>query len=428
MRSKDAKRSKALHTGESVFKNGRGLWTAAKRFKPYGATASKVKKATNLTSEADAILYLVNNLRPECEKEARAPEVHDERTLSQLLEQDIAYQVSVGKMEPATEVSARIYARVIAADPLGSKRVEEITKRDVAALVGRLKTGALAPAKGKSRTAALRRCIATCRAAFNRPGLKGLIENPFRGVALPEAESSTDPIEASEIDSVEDVRRLYAAASLPLPGDSVASPQWRTLVLTLYSLGLRINEALALEWKDIDLAKGLIQVRGSLVDVPGRKIEKRAPKTKSSVRTIPISEELRRDFVALREFRGHDRGPVFQTSAGSWTFKGNLQKRWWLPLRKSCGLEPSGFHRARHTAASIAVAQGEPVTAVAKMLGHKNPQITLSVYAHFVPDDRASVASVLGGMFAGGTSSGVEAPKSTPDSDRAVTSGGVTLQ
>ena len=43
------------------------------------------------------------------------------------------------------------------------------------------------------------------------------------------------------------------------------------------------------------------------------------------------------------------------------------------------------FHCLRHTHASLLLASGIPVPVVAKRLGHKNSQITMSTYVHFIP-------------------------------------------
>ncbi len=49
------------------------------------------------------------------------------------------------------------------------------------------------------------------------------------------------------------------------------------------------------------------------------------------------------------------------------------------------------FHELRHTSASILIAQGMEVTAVAKRLGHADASTTLRVYAHsFEERDRTA--------------------------------------
>lgn len=43
------------------------------------------------------------------------------------------------------------------------------------------------------------------------------------------------------------------------------------------------------------------------------------------------------------------------------------------------------LHDARHTAASLMLADGTPVKVASEMLGHSNPSITQSIYQHVLP-------------------------------------------
>jgi integrase len=59
-------------------------------------------------------------------------------------------------------------------------------------------------------------------------------------------------------------------------------------------------------------------------------------------------------------------------------------------------LTPRGL---RHTFCSLLIADGIPVTKIAKLVGHKDPSVTLKVYAHFVPQETTTMedfgASIL---------------------------------
>jgi integrase len=59
------------------------------------------------------------------------------------------------------------------------------------------------------------------------------------------------------------------------------------------------------------------------------------------------------------------------------------------------------FHDARHTAASLLVAQGVPLFDVAKLLGHKTVQMSMR-YAHFAPEAGRSAVNALGEALASG--------------------------
>ncbi len=52
-------------------------------------------------------------------------------------------------------------------------------------------------------------------------------------------------------------------------------------------------------------------------------------------------------------------------------------------------------HDLRHTAASLAISAGANVLAVSRMLGHKDPQVTLRTYADLFDTDLDKVSDAL---------------------------------
>lgn len=58
-------------------------------------------------------------------------------------------------------------------------------------------------------------------------------------------------------------------------------------------------------------------------------------------------------------------------------------------------------HDLRHTAASLEVASGASILAVARMLGHADPSVTLRVYAGLYTDDLQALADSLDERLAG---------------------------
>ena len=58
-----------------------------------------------------------------------------------------------------------------------------------------------------------------------------------------------------------------------------------------------------------------------------------------------------------------------------------------IAAQAGAGLGRLKLHEARHTHATILLRDGTPVHIVAKRLGHRDPSVTLNVYADAVPDD-----------------------------------------
>jgi integrase len=51
----------------------------------------------------------------------------------------------------------------------------------------------------------------------------------------------------------------------------------------------------------------------------------------------------------------------------------------------AAGLHRRGPHQMRHSFASLLLSDGVPILYVSRQLGHRDPSITLRVYAHWMP-------------------------------------------
>jgi integrase len=107
-------------------------------------------------------------------------------------------------------------------------------------------------------------------------------------------------------------------------------------------------------------------------------------KTDAARRDVPLRDELVRKLrehklAALHSFDGD---VVFSSSAGGHLLPGNVRRRGWYPALEAAGMPRLKFHQSRHAAASLLIGGGLPVTAVASVLGHADPAITLRIYAH----------------------------------------------
>jgi integrase len=96
-----------------------------------------------------------------------------------------------------------------------------------------------------------------------------------------------------------------------------------------------------------------------------------------------------------------DRGFVFANKlGGSWTPDGISTL--YRGIVKRAGLGALRFHDLRHTAASLMLEQGLPITTVAAILGHANTSTMLAVYAHAIKGSEQAGATVMEGIIQGG--------------------------
>jgi integrase len=157
--------------------------------------------------------------------------------------------------------------------------------------------------------------------------------------------------------------------------------EWRVFFELLAHTGLRIGEAVALTWADVDFGKRRLHVRRRLYR--GRFD---APKSRYGCRVVPLTEGLGRALWPLRG-TASDGAPVFSTRDGTYLDPSNVAARVLKPAAKRAGLPWAGFHTLRHTCATMLFRHGLNAKQVQMWLGHHSPAFTLATYVHLLPDD-----------------------------------------
>ena len=166
------------------------------------------------------------------------------------------------------------------------------------------------------------------------------------------------------------------------------------ILLCLYS-GLRIGELIALLWDDIDFVKGILTVSRSCHDgKEGLVIEE--PKTVASRRMIPLPKQILPIFKRIKK---KSDSPFVISSGGKSVSVRSYQRSFEL-LLKRLRIPHKGFHSLRHTFATRALECGMDIKTLAEILGHKNPTVTLTRYAHSLMEHKADMMNRLGKILA----------------------------
>jgi integrase len=168
------------------------------------------------------------------------------------------------------------------------------------------------------------------------------------------------------------------------------SGSYADLVLTLAFTGLRWGEAIALCVEDIEFLKRRISVHRNAVQV-GQAIEVGQTKGKEN-RQVPVPDSVLTRLAARCEGKtGSDL--IFPARHGGYLKRPSYDSTGWFNRAvERAKVHTVTPHDLRHTCASLAVSSGANVLAVSRMLGHKDPSVTLKTYADLFDSDLDAVA------------------------------------
>ncbi len=181
--------------------------------------------------------------------------------------------------------------------------------------------------------------------------------------------------------------------------------RYRCLWKTLYYCGLRIGEARAITWKDIDFSKKRININKQIQDDKLRKGNYMTVPTKTlnSTRSVPICddllEELQRYHSVVQKYKNYtDSFYVFGANAGIEPFApSGVRSR----HKNNCikaELHHIRIHDFRHSCASLLINNGASVTMVAKFLGHTKVDVTLNTYSHMFQSALDEVINIINNL------------------------------
>jgi len=272
--------------------------------------------------------------------------------------------------KPATVRSYRRAFRLRILPAFGTRRLGDLRRRDVQALIDRMAADGL---DGST----IRNAIDPLRVVFRRAITREFVTvNPMVALDIPSGTGTRD-----RIASPDEAATLLAA--LP-EGDRAV---WAT---AMYA-GLRRGELRALRWEDVDLAGGVIRVQRGW-DAKEGPIE---GKTKAARRTVPIAGRLRDHLLQHKLSTGREDGAlVFGVTVADPFEPSNLRRRA-LTAWRTAKLDPITLHECRHTFASLGIAAGLNAKALSEYLGHASVTITFDRYGHLFPGSEHEAAGQL---------------------------------
>jgi integrase len=149
----------------------------------------------------------------------------------------------------------------------------------------------------------------------------------------------------------------------------------RCIVALLCYTGLRFEEILGLQWNDIDLEAREIKIQRAVVHPTRNQPLVKLPKTKASLRTIPLADKLVEHLMPFEQ-EGFILG-------GGKPLTYQQKKMAFEKIRERLGLEGYSAHDFRHTCATEWKEHGMTLQEVSKLLGHTNTTVTERCYVEF---------------------------------------------
>lgn len=258
----------------------------------------------------------------------------------------------------------RLLERVIV-PTLGRHRVTEVTRADIAKLHHDLRH---IPYEAN-------RCLEVISKMFSLAEMWGLRPdgtNPRKHIKKFPEEKRERFLSPAELKRVGEVLREMEVERVELASAIAAV---RLLVLT----GCRLNEIMKLKWEYVDLA--------------GKAL--RLPDSKTGAKVVHLGQPAVEILEAMERVENNP-WVIVGTKLGAPLT--DLQP-FWQRVRARAGLKDARIHDLRHTFASTAVAAGQGLPMIGKLLGHTQVQTTAR-YAHLAADPIKDAADVVASNIA----------------------------
>jgi integrase len=221
--------------------------------------------------------------------------------------------------------------------------------------------------------------------------LSGILADAVKGRRLP----------ANPAKGVENLPRKTGKRRVYLSADDVErladkSGEHRALVLVLAYCGLRWGEAMALRVRDVQFLRRRLSVQENAVQIGTRHVV--GPTKGREARSVPVPEFVLNE-LSVQCANKAPGDLVFTNASGGYLPRPKSSNGWFTRAVKAAGVQAITPHDCRHTCASVAVSAGVNVLALARMLGHKGPRVTLRVYADLFDTDLDAVAATLHAQY-----------------------------
>lgn len=277
---------------------------------------------------------------------------------------------------------------------IGMLQLSQLSIDNVQDMINQLRQSGLSYSSIKKAYEAINEC---CKYAVIRGDLS---KNPCEGVTLPKNLKRQDG--DIKFYTEEQIELLLKQSTVKYSNGKYKYRLGYGIQFLLYT-GLRIGEALALTWEDVDFDNKIIKVNKNLKQVKNRDSDAQASykiiiqnstKTNSGHRIVPLNNKSIEALNHIKEVTGQYKY-VFSTETGNNVY-GRAYDTMFRKIQANCNFENIyGVHALRHTFASLLFKRGVDVKTVSEILGHKDVSVTYNTYIHLIQEQKASAMSLL---------------------------------
>lgn len=292
---------------------------------------------------------------------------------------------------------------------IGKKQIIKITKADCQKIINEM----IESGKKHSTMANLKSCLNIVFECTIDDDV--IVKNPAKNLQIPQTESKKrTAIEENHIKVFMDYVKNSEQYSYSYPA-----------FVILFNLGVRVGEMAAITWQDVDFQKNTISINKTVNRYRksdyGFTMGVASPKSKTSVRNIPMNSVVRKTLLKLKmkntpslaklpfiDDSGHTREEI-----GGFLFTNTIGNAWSEPCfaklinriveqynkeaEKNHSEKIENFcpHMARHTYTSLAYSAGADVKVVSEILGHASTAVTMDTYTHLTENKKREQEKVV---------------------------------
>lgn len=175
-------------------------------------------------------------------------------------------------------------------------------------------------------------------------------------------------------------------------------------MIFMMNTGIRLGEAIAVKWNDIDFYKKQLHVTHNAVTVIDRSknhkvnhklLNQEFLKSRSSKRTIPLNETAIDALEHIKALRYFGRNSyVLCTKDGKQNTTQNFGRQF-KSIINQAHIDNCGVHTLRHTFASQLFKKNVDIKTISELLGHSNVSITYNTYIHLIQQQKADAVKSI---------------------------------